>query len=114
MEIQDKERKILKEKEIVRPFDFDRIWLGSIPGILAPVITMFVFYQVNFSHLSLNKFVEHLFAVHIQSSLLSLCVVSNLLVFFIFIWSEKYNSARGVLLSTFLYGALVVYLKFFI
>ena len=95
-------------------FDFNKMWLGTILGLIAPVLTMMGYYLYNFNHIPIGKFIEHLFAVHIQSSLLSLCVVSNLLVFFIFIWSEKYNSARGVLLSTFLYGGLVVYLKFFV
>lgn len=92
----------------------DKMWLGIVLGLLAPMLTMYIYYYVNFSHIAISKFIEHLFAVHIQASLPSLCVVSNLLVFFIFIWSEKYLSARGVLLSTFLYGGLVVYLKFFV
>ena len=96
----------------MRKFNPDQLWLGVLLGIGAPFIALTVFYYVNFGHLSFLNFLKHLFLIHIQSSLLSLCVLANLLVFFIFIWTENYVSARGVLLSTFLYGALVVYLKF--
>lgn len=111
MEIRNNDKTLVTKTN--RVFDYDRIWLGAVLGIVAPILTMLAFYYFNFSHISILKFIEHLFAVHIQSSLLSLSVVSNLLVFFVFIWTEKYQSARGVLMSTFLYGGLVVYLKFF-
>lgn len=95
-------------------FDFDKMWLGTVLGMIAPMLTMIGYYYYNFSHISVDKFIDHLFAAHIESKLLSLCVVSNLLVFFIFIWSEKYLSARGVLLATFIYGGVVMYLKYFL
>jgi hypothetical protein len=96
-----------------KKINFDKMWLGVALGLIAPALTMFGFYVVNFSQISIRKFIDHLVLMHIQSSLVSLCVVSNLLVFFIFIWTDKLSSARGVLLATFLYGGLVVYLKYF-
>lgn len=98
----------------VRKFDSDKMWLGTVLGLIAPMLTMMGYYLYNFSHIPVSKFIEHLFVAHIESKLMSLCVVSNLLVFFIFIWSEKYLSARGVLLSTFIYAGFVVYLKYFL
>ncbi len=115
MEIRDIEKELFppnKHGNQQPKLNFDKMWLGIMLGILAPLITMYIYYLVNFSHINIAKFITHLFKFQIQSSFLSLCVVSNLLVFFIFIWSEKYFSARGVLLSTFIYGGAVVYLKF--
>lgn len=115
MEISDLEKEVYaqnKSRNQQAKFDFDKMWLGVILGVLAPLVTMYVYYLINFNHISVTKFINHLFKAQIQSSFLSLCVVSNLLVFFIFIWSEKYLSARGVLLATFIYGGAVVYLKF--
>ena len=112
METSDKENQLMPNKQ--SSFDFDKMWLGVSLGVLAPVLTMFGYYLINFHHITLMRFFEHIYKVHIEAPFLSLCVVSNLLVFFIFIWSEKYLSARGVLLSTFLYGGAVVYLKYFL
>lgn len=115
MEIRDLEKELFphnKHGNRQPKFNFDKMWLGVVLGILAPLITMYVYYLIHFSHINIPKFIAHLYKAQIQSSFLSLCVVSNLLVFFIFIWSEKYLSARGVLLSTFIYGGAVVYLKF--
>ena len=44
--------------------------------------------------------------------LLSLSAVSDLLLFFIFIWTERMKSARGVIGSVFLLGIIIIILKF--
>jgi len=94
MEIRDNEKSLSKSNTDIsssldypvkgqKPgFNYDVMWLGVVLGLIAPVITMFGFYLYNFSHISIGQFIHHLFKVNIQSSLLSLCVVSNLAVFF--------------------------------
>jgi len=51
-------------------------------------------------------------AQNLLSPLLSLCAVINLGVFFLFIKINYLQTARGIILSTFLYGLLIVGLKF--
>lgn len=63
--------------------------------------------------MSVKEFMDYVRQTKTSSAIASLCVLSNLLVFFIFIKTEKYVSAKGVLLSTFIYAGLVCYLKFF-
>jgi len=90
----------------------NNIWLGAILGILLPAITVFVAYKIRFDQYDMDGFFKMLMQKKVLSSLLSLCVIPNLLVFFIFIWLNYLYSARGVLLSTFVVGFIIVGAKF--
>lgn len=43
--------------------------------------------------------------------ILSLCVIPNLLTFFIFIWTKRDKSAKGVLMATFAFAIYVGIMK---
>jgi len=90
----------------------NNVWLGTVLGLLVPVITVLLAYKIRFSKYELDEFFEVLIQNKVLSSLLSLCVIPNLLVFLIFIWLNYLYSARGVLLSTFIVGFLIVGAKF--
>lgn len=92
---------------------FDSGWLGFAAGLFSPLLTLYVFYLIRYSHMSFRKFyLDVLFANNIVTSSVSLCVITNLLVFFIFIWTHRNFSARGVLFATFIYAGYVVYQKY--
>jgi uncharacterized membrane protein len=88
---------------------YDNRLLGFFLGILVPVmaITMFYLYRdpENF-----QTFYQEVVSVNILSRLVSLCVLPNLLVFFVFIWTHKYKSAHGVIGATFVYALIVLIL----
>jgi hypothetical protein len=90
----------------------NNVWLGSFLGLLVPVITLLLVYKIRFSKYDLNEFFIVFIQNKVLSSLLSLSVIPNLLVFLIFIWLNYLYSARGVLLSTFIVGFVIVGIKF--
>jgi hypothetical protein len=90
----------------------DSILLGIPVGLIGPVIGVLVFYFVNFSTSNISNFFRMAAAQNLLSPLLSLCAVINLGVFFLFIKINYLQTARGIILSTFLYGLLIVGLKF--
>jgi hypothetical protein len=90
----------------------NNVWLGAILGVLLPAITVFIAWKIRFNQHDLDEFFRLLMQQRILSSLLSLCVIPNLLGFFIFIWLNCLYSARGVLLSTFIVGFVIVAVKF--
>ncbi len=92
--------------------NFDHPLIGLACGILAPVLTFYIYYLYNYHFMGLVRFFQYLTMGNIFGPTLSLCVISNLAVFFIFIYTERMKSARGVLLSTFLYAALIAYIKY--
>jgi mannose/fructose/N-acetylgalactosamine-specific phosphotransferase system component IID len=90
----------------------NNVWLGTVLGLLVPAVAVFLAYKIRFGHYGFGEFVHVLTQNKILSSLLSLCVIPNLLVFLIFIWLNFLYSARGVLLSTFIVGFIIVGIKF--
>lgn len=91
---------------------YDQVWLGIVLGVITPILVLVVYYQMNFSYIRMDTFLYETFMKRIFLPLLSLCVLGNLGVFFIFIQTERYYSARGVILSTFLYAIAVFIMKF--
>lgn len=92
---------------------YDSLLLGTVVGIISPGLALFGFYFIRYSHISFGKFFNDiLLAYHILTPVVSLCVLINLLLFFIFIWTNRNHTARGILLATILYAGFVVYQKY--
>ena len=91
---------------------FDSMVLGFLLGVISPIIGFFIYYFAEYSYMTMRGFVNYLVLGQVYTPLISLCVVANLPVFYIFLRMDKYYSARGIILSTFLYAGLVFYLKF--
>jgi hypothetical protein len=91
----------------------DKGWIGFIGGLIIPMLTMFAFYQIKFGHLNPQSFMFLTFAKKIFPPLLSLCVVVNLGLFFLFFWRNLNYAARGVIASTLVYAFLVLFMKLY-
>ena len=79
-----------------------------------PLLALVIFYLVSSPGMALPEFIAILVSRKKLSSLLSLAVVPDLLVFFIFIWLNYLYSARGVLASVFIFALIIVLTKFLI
>jgi hypothetical protein len=90
---------------------FDTLWHGLIPGLVLPVLTLVVSWRLK-SDLGFLDFLEYFQQMKILSKLVSLSAIPNLLLFFIFIWTGRNFSARGVIFSTLLLAFSMVILKF--
>lgn len=90
----------------------NNVFLGVVLGLIVPIITVFFAYKIRFNQYELQDFFVLMVQKKILSSLLSICVIPNLLVFMVFIWLNYLYSARGVLLSTFIVGFIIVCVKF--
>ncbi|HEY6161912.1 MAG TPA: hypothetical protein VI112_11835 [Bacteroidia bacterium] len=90
---------------------FDHLLIGAALGLVAPVIVLLIFYVIRYSHISFGRFLQMVNMEGTFSPRISLCVIVNLLIFYLFIWTNRYYSARGVILATFVYAGLVIYLK---
>lgn len=91
---------------------YDKVYVGLISGILAPVLAFFAYYLWQFRALSFLSFWDILIARGVLAPMFSLSAIPNLLVFFVFIWTDRMFAARGVLAATFVIGFVIVILKF--
>lgn len=86
--------------------------IGSLIGGIIPIIGLAIFYLSRNYNMTILEYLSTLKSVGIASPLLSLCVIPNLLAFFVFIWLNKLIFARGVMLSTLLYAFVIFIVKF--
>ncbi len=84
----------------MKNIDLDKIIIGLILGAAAPLLAYLFYYWV------VSEF-------ELRRVNVSLCMVANLLPFYLSLNREKYNMAKGVLISTLLWSALIAYLSFF-
>ena len=94
---------------------FNKQIIGLISGLLVPIIAIFVFYLFNKYRLgSFEYFVNRFVMLHLTSHIVSLSVIPNMAVFYLFIKKNFLHSARGVVLSTMIYGVIIIVLKLFV
>lgn len=89
----------------------DAFLTGFIPGLLLPVIGFYLYYQLFFQYMGLNKFIDHLVRINMLVSVLSLGVFLNLILTFYFYRAEADRSIKGVIAASFIYAFVVVYYK---
>ncbi|MDD4645448.1 MAG: hypothetical protein PHY99_05630 [Bacteroidales bacterium] len=91
---------------------FNNLWIGIATGILVPFMTLTCYYFARYSKLSVAEFITVYKSLGILTHIISLSVLPDLLLFFLFIRRDYLKSARGVLLATFLFTFTVLLLRF--
>ena len=86
------------------------LW-GLIPGIILPLTTLIIIWIVKYD----GGFFEFLTTFQhkgLLSKVVSLAAIPNLLLFFLFIWTDRTFSSRGVIFATLVLAFLMLVLKF--
>jgi len=86
--------------------------LGLILGIITPLLAVIIFYYINGDYTSFIDFFLSLKSMGISAEMLSLLVVPNLGVFFLFMSKNYYLSGKGVIAATFIWVIIDVIIKF--
>ena len=90
----------------------DNLNLGLLLGIFAPALTMLVIYLVQFTEYNFKDLIDQLISKRVFTKIVSLCVIPNLALFFLFLNKNYFRSARGVLFATILFALFVFITKF--
>jgi hypothetical protein len=90
---------------------YDSIVLGTLLGLFTPLVVFMLYYFVRYKGMYFPAYLHYLNEGGTFLPILSLCVVPNLLTFFIFIWTKRDKSARGVLQATFVFAIYVCIMK---
>ncbi|RPH34525.1 MAG: hypothetical protein EHM93_00385 [Bacteroidales bacterium] len=91
----------------------DKFWIGLVLGLIVPTITLLVFYFVAYSKNSNITYYEMIMVKSLFSKVLSLAVIPSAGVFFLFVWANRLNAAKGVLTATFIIALFVFGIKIF-
>ncbi len=93
-------------------------FVGVLTGLFIPILVALFFYLLNVERFGgTERLIRYINAINsmndIITKLMSLFVLPDLLLFFYFNWQNFLRAARGVLLATFIYAGIIIYMKFF-
>ncbi|MBD0332051.1 MAG: hypothetical protein ICV66_05290 [Chitinophagaceae bacterium] len=90
----------------------DDLRLGLIIGLIAPLLGLLILYFIKFSAFSFGEFLDYfLHEKRLITSLGSLCLLANVVFFTIYINSHRDKTARGIFLTTCIYGIAILLIK---
>lgn len=89
----------------------DHFAVGFSFGIVAPILVFLAYYKLNYDFITFNSFLMDAFVKSIFAPLLSLCVIINLGIFYLFYWKYLNYAARGTIGATFVYAIVVFIIK---
>jgi hypothetical protein len=97
-------------------FKKDNLILGINLGLLGPIIGLLLFKIYKFGIFSYKEFFQFLYlepGYRTLSAALSLSLLVNALIFTFYINLEKDKTAKGVFISTLIYGLIILLIKTF-
>lgn len=93
-------------------FKKDNLKLGLILGLIGPMIGLVVIYFIKFPGISFSDFFNLFINTNrLITSIGSLSLLANVVLFTIYINTHKDNTAKGIFLVTLIYGVLILFLK---
>ena len=93
---------------------FDNWLIGIILGSITPIIGVYLFYLSQHFSYDFGQFITVVASYSFLGQVLSIGVLANLAVFFLFIQTKCYKSAKGVVLVTLIYAFLTLFIKYLI
>jgi drug/metabolite transporter (DMT)-like permease len=95
-------------------FKKDNLKLGLILGLLGPAVGLLVIYFVQFPSYSFGDFLDEFFNNNrLITSIGSLALLANAVIFAIYVHFNKYNTFKGIFIVTLVYGIAILILKVF-
>jgi hypothetical protein len=96
-------------------FKKDKLPLGILLGILAPLITLVGYYFAKFfpTYGFKDFFLYFLYNKSLLTAIGTLCLLANLALFGVYINGKKDQTARGIFIVTLIYGIAVLAVKMF-
>jgi hypothetical protein len=89
---------------------FNTLLTGLIPALILPSLTLLGFWIIK-SDRGFVEFLQQFQQMDMLSKVVSLAAIPNLLLFFLFIWTNRNFSARGVIFATLLLAFVMLILK---
>ncbi len=93
---------------------WNKFWIGLSLGIVLPLVVFLVFYLIGYSETPFSKYLQYSFKMRALPKIFSLCVIPNLLVFYLFLNKEYWYATRGVIAATLLCTLGVLAVKFLV
>ena len=92
----------------------DNLRLGLILGLLGPFLGLTLIWQFKFNEMPFSEFLDMFMSNNrLITSIGSLSLLANAVLFTIYINTERDETAKGIFISTVIYGIGILILKIF-
>ena len=94
----------------------DNLWMGAVLGLIAPVVGLWLFKVYKFGVFTIRETFQFMMIEPGHGTLtaaLSLALLMNALLFTIYINTNKDYTAKGIFVTTMIYGLIILSLKTF-
>ena len=92
----------------------DNLRLGLALGLLGPILGLALIWQLKFNEMPFAEFLELFMSNNrLITSIGSLSLLANAVLFTIYINTERDETAKGIFISTVIYGIGILLLKIF-
>jgi hypothetical protein len=88
-------------------FSSDKIYIGLILGFLLPLLVFTIYILIRNGGFNFFPFISKMHKYGLLFRIISLCVLADLPVFYIFIQKKYWRGARGVVMACFFYAFIV-------
>ncbi|MEJ7588244.1 MAG: hypothetical protein WKI04_11850 [Ferruginibacter sp.] len=95
-------------------FKRDNFWLGTVLGILGPLIGFAVFKTIKYSRFSLKEMYQWMTLNHnLITAWISVSLFANALLFTLYVNARIDKTAKGIFTATVIYAIVALFIKFF-
>jgi len=92
----------------------DNLRMGLVLGIIGPLLGLILIWQWKLNEVSFVEFLEQFLSNNrLITSIGSLSLLANAVLFTIYINTERDETAKGIFISTVVYGIAILILKLF-
>ena len=92
----------------------DNLKLGIILGLIGPVLGLVIIYFLRFTSISFIEFIDLFLNTNkLITSIGALCLLANAILFTFYINTHRDNTAKGIFVTTLIYGIAILILKIF-
>jgi hypothetical protein len=93
----------------------DNLKLGLVLGLVGPALGLIIVYFLKFSSYGFLEFLDYFFNTRgLITSVGALCLLANAVLFTVYINTHRDNTAKGIFVTTLLYGIAILIIKVFI
>ncbi len=89
---------------------FNSLTLGLALGLVVPVLSFTLLYFIRYDFLSFSEFLHVVIEKNIQ--VVSISIIPNVLIFFLFTGRGFLSSAKGILIATVIFTGLIFLMRF--
>ncbi|MBC7889422.1 MAG: hypothetical protein H7Z13_16210 [Ferruginibacter sp.] len=95
-------------------FKKDNFWLGTVLGLIGPVIGFAIFKLVKYERFSLKEMYQWMtFNHNLITAWISVSLFANALLFTLYVNARIDKTAKGIFLVTVIYAIAALLIKFF-